>query len=65
MPASCHSPCVAGHKQIKALESQRNEKRCSIFEAQDKVNQQWKELIANIEGKLAQRANVKPLYALR
>ncbi|MBU4199219.1 MAG: DEAD/DEAH box helicase [Verrucomicrobia bacterium] len=56
---------LAGQKQIKALESQRNEKRRSLFEAQDKVDQQREELIANIEGKLIQRTSLKELFTLR
>jgi superfamily II DNA or RNA helicase len=56
---------LAGQKQIKALESQRNEKRRSLFEAQDKVDQQRAELIANIEGKLTQRSGLQQLFTIR
>ena len=56
---------LAGQKQIKALESQRNDKRRSLFEAQDKVDLQRADLIANIEGKLTQLANLNPLFTLR
>jgi hypothetical protein len=56
---------LAGQKQIKALESQRNEKRRSLFEAQDKVDQQRAELIATIEGKLAQKSDLQQLFAIR
>jgi adenine-specific DNA-methyltransferase len=56
---------LAGQKQIKALESQRNEKRRSLFDAQDKVDQQRGELIANIEGKLTQNAALSPLFKIR
>ncbi len=56
---------LAGQKQIKALESQRNEKRRSLFEAQDKVDQQREELIANIEGKLQQRTSLNELFTVR
>lgn len=55
---------LAGQKQIKALESQRNEKRRSLFEAQDKVDQQRAELIASIEGKLTQKANLSSLFKI-
>jgi len=41
---------LAGQKQIKALESQRNHKRRSAFDAQDEVDRQRGELIARIEG---------------
>ena len=56
---------LAGQKQIKALESQRNDKRRSLFDAQDKVDQQRGELIANIEGKLTQDSSAAPLFTLR
>jgi adenine-specific DNA-methyltransferase len=56
---------LAGQKQIKTLESQRNEKRRSLFEAQDRVDHQREELIANIEGKLTQRSDLTELFTLR
>ena len=56
---------LAGQKQIKALESQRNEKRRSLFDAQDKVDKQREELIANIEGKLAQKVSLSRLFTIR
>ena len=56
---------LAGQKQIKALESQRNEERRSLFEAQDKVDLQRVELISTIEGKLTQRSELKTLFTLR
>jgi adenine-specific DNA-methyltransferase len=55
----------AGRKQIQALEVQRSEKRRSLFDAQDKVDQQRDELIRNIEGKLTQRADLEKLFAIR
>jgi len=56
---------LAGQKQIRALESQRNSKRKTLFEAQDQVDQQREELIASIEGKLAQKTALLPLFTLR
>ncbi len=56
---------LAGQKQIKTLESQRNEKRRSLFEAQDRVDHQREELIANIEGKLTQQSGLTELFTLR
>jgi adenine-specific DNA-methyltransferase len=56
---------LAGQKQIKTLESRRNEKRHSLFEAQDRVDHQREELIANIEGKLTQRSDLTELFTLR
>lgn len=56
---------LAGQKQIKALEAQRNQKRRSLFDAQDQVDLQREELIANIEGKLQQTTGGKNLLSLR
>ena len=56
---------LAGQKQIKALEAQRNQKRRSLFDAQDQVDKQREELIAIIEGKLNQTTSMQPLFMLR
>ena len=56
---------LAGQKQIKSLESQRNQKRRSLFEAQDEVDRQRDELIAQIEGKLLQREELSLLFMIR
>ena len=56
---------LAGQKQIKAIESLRNQKRRSLFEAQDQVDKQREELIAQIEGKLVQTTKVEQLFTIR
>jgi len=56
---------LAGQKQIKALESQRNERRRSLFEAQDKVDEQRETLITTSERKLAQNASASELFTIR
>jgi adenine-specific DNA-methyltransferase len=56
---------LAGQKQIKALEAQRNQKRRSLFDAQDQVDKQREELIAVIEGKLNQTTALQSLFMLR
>ena len=56
---------LAGQKQIKALEAQRNERRRSLFDAQDQVDAQREELIADIEGKLEQRTQMTSLFSIR
>lgn len=56
---------LAGQKQIKALEAQRNQKRRSLFDAQDQVDKQRAELIEQIEGKLQQVTTMQPLFVLR
>ncbi|MFO7688099.1 MAG: hypothetical protein R6V60_18630 [Desulfobacterales bacterium] len=55
---------LAGQKQIKALEAQRNQKRRSLFDAQDEVDRQREKLIATIEGKLKQKESVLLLFPI-
>ena len=56
---------LIGQKQVKALEAQRNQKRRSLFDAQDQVDKQRDELIGKIEGKLQQQVMCEPIFALR
>jgi adenine-specific DNA-methyltransferase len=56
---------LAVQKQIRALESQRNDKRRALFDAQDAVDQQRDTLIAQIEGKLSQQITTQPVFLLR
>jgi len=56
---------LAGQKQIRALESQRNAKRKSLFEAQDEIDQRRERLIADIEGKLMQKARLETVLSVR
>lgn len=56
---------LAGQKQIKTLESQRNSKRKSLFEAQDEIDQRRERLIAEIEGKLAQKTTSEVVMSIR
>ncbi len=56
---------LAGQKQIKSLEAFRNQKRRTLFDAQDEVDKQRAELIAQIEGKLEQKIALVPLFTIR
>lgn len=56
---------LAAQKQIRAIEAQRNQKRKTLFDAQDQVDNQREELIAKIEGKLTQSARTEVLFTLR
>jgi uncharacterized iron-regulated protein len=56
---------LTAQKRIRSLEGTRNEKRRSLFEAQDQVDRQRDELIAAIEGKLTQNASITPLFTVR
>lgn len=55
---------LASQKQIKAIEAQRNEKRRSLFEAQDAIDQKRQELISVIEEKLRQGSRLESLFRL-
>lgn len=56
---------LAGQKQVKALEQQRNQKRRSLFDAQDDIDQKRDELIAQIEGQLEQTNRLQMLFEIR
>jgi hypothetical protein len=56
---------LAGQKQIKAIESLRNQKRRTLFDAQDEVDKQREEFIAQIEAKLTQRIAQHALFTIR
>jgi Helicase conserved C-terminal domain len=56
---------LAGQKAVKALEAERSTKRRSLFDAQDKIDEQRTQLIAQIEGKLEQKIDVQPLFTIR
>ena len=52
-------------KEIKALESQRNQRRRSLFDAQDDVDKRRDELIQQVESRLTQRTNTERLFVVR
>lgn len=56
---------LASQKQIRSLESLRNQKRRSLFEAQDEVDRQRDNLIHQIEGKLQQKTSLSALFTIR
>lgn len=56
---------LVGQKQIKSLETLRNQKRRSLFDAQDEIDKQRAELIGQIEGKLEQKISIEELFTLR
>jgi adenine-specific DNA-methyltransferase len=56
---------LAAQKQIKALEVQRNQKRRTLFDAQDQVDKQRETLIGQIEGKLTQSVAASPLFRVQ
>lgn len=56
---------LAGQKAVKTLEAERSTKRRSLFDAQDKIDEQRTALIAQIEGKLEQKIDVLLLFTIR
>src|SRR5262249_2831000 len=54
-----------GQKQIKSLESLRNQKRRSLFTAQDDVDERREKLITDIEAKLTQSSSLNQLFMIR
>ncbi len=56
---------LVGQKQIKSLETLRNQKRRSLFDAQDEIDKQRAELIAQIEGRLKQNVASELLFMVR
>jgi adenine-specific DNA-methyltransferase len=56
---------LKGQREIKSLETKRNQKRLLLFEAQDKVDAQRDDLIARIESQLEQQRVEKELFTIR
>lgn len=56
---------LAGQKQIKNLESLRNTRRKSLFEAQDEIDQKREKLISDIERKLEQHVSLREVFYIR
>jgi len=53
------------HKQAKALERKRNDKRRSLFEAQDEIDQRKDELIDKTEARLQQHLELVEVFTIR
>jgi len=56
---------LAGQRQIRTLETQRTQKRRSLFDAQDEIDARREGLIAEVEVKLVQRVSSRQLFAVR
>ena len=56
---------LTAQKRMKAIESERNHKRRSLFDAQDEIDRKRGELIAQIEGKLTQKVHSECLFTIR
>jgi adenine-specific DNA-methyltransferase len=55
---------LAAQREIKALELRRNQKRRTLFDAHDQIDARREELIAAIEGKLAQHESLTRLFTI-
>ena len=58
-------PKLELHRRVKDLERRRNEKRRTLFEAQDKVDAKKEALISQVEARLVQRCGLRVLFAVR
>jgi ERCC4-related helicase len=56
---------LSGQKQVKSLETQRTQRRKSLFESQDAIDLRREELIAAMEGKLRQSVFVQQIFSVR
>jgi ERCC4-related helicase len=52
-------------KRIRALETERNQRRRALFDAQDDIDRRRSELITEIEGKLKQKVRLEELFSIR
>ena len=56
---------LAGQKQIRTLEAQRNNRRRALFDAQDDIDRQRETLIAQIEERLQQAVQTEQLFSVQ
>ena len=56
---------LACQKRIKELESQRNSKRKSLFDAQDEIDERKSSLIGDVEERLQQSIEMTEMFAIR
>ena len=56
---------LAGQKQVKLLEAERNDRRRKLFVAQDEIEQRRDKLIEQVEGKLQQSVTLRTILSIR
>ena len=56
---------LAAQKRMKGLESERNQKRRTLFDAQDEIDRKRGELIAQLEMQLTQKVTNERLFTVR
>jgi adenine-specific DNA-methyltransferase len=55
---------LASHKRMKALESERNNRRRALFESQDEIDRKRGELIVQLESQLTQSVTSECMFAV-
>jgi len=56
---------VKAQRHIKELEKKRSEKRMSLYEAQDLIDQKKEDLLTDIEKRLKQKTEIKELFTIK
>lgn len=56
---------LSAQKRMKALESDRNQKRRMLFDAQDEIDRKRGDLIAQLESQLTQKVKSECLFTVR
>ena len=56
---------VKAQRHIKELEKKRSEKRMSLYEAQDLIDQKKEDLLTDIEKRLKQKTHIKELFTIK
>jgi adenine-specific DNA-methyltransferase len=55
---------LASQKRVKALESERNNRRRALFESQDEIDRKRGELIASLESQLVQKVQTTLVFVV-
>jgi adenine-specific DNA-methyltransferase len=56
---------IAAQKRVNELEQQRNQKKRTLFDAQDEIEQRKDSLIADVEARLQQRTSRQEVFTVR
>lgn len=56
---------LEAQKRVKTIEAQRHARRRALFDAQDDIDRQHGQLIAEIEGKLEQKTSLQEFFSIR
>jgi len=56
---------VAAQKRVNELEQQRNQKKRTLFDAQDQIEERKDSLISDVETRLQQRTSRQNVFTIR